>query len=143
MSEMLNNQPEIELVGLREYLDKKHNQLMEEIANSSVLPIDSFDIAPKPRAPCGLFSFDAKKNKKSPLKIRTGVDEKYSKIFEKIEELAQDYFNAAQKALGFGKIHGARGFIDEGIFLLSQFEQKVPDEFTALNAEILTKFPVD
>ena len=143
MSERLNNQPERELVGLKEFLEKKHQNLMEEIANSSALPIGSLDIAPKPRAPFGLFSFDAKKNKKSPLKIRTGVDEKYNEIFQKIEDLAQDYFNAAQKALGFGKIHEARDFIDEGMFLLNQFEQKVPDEFITLNAEILTKFPVD
>jgi hypothetical protein len=62
MNEFFNNHHEDELFGLKEFLDRKYRILMEKIANSSVLPPDAIDIAPKSRAPFRFISFDAQKN---------------------------------------------------------------------------------
>ena len=143
MNEFFNNHHEDELFGLKEFLDRKYRILMEKIANSSVLPPDAIDIAPKSRAPFRFISFDAQKNKRSPMKIRTTIDSKYSEIFKDISSLANDYADASRKALHLNNIADARMFIDEAMRLLTDFEVDVPEEFVNLNTEILAKLPTD
>lgn len=95
------------------------------------------------RAPFRPASFDASKNKKSPIRIRTTIDAKYAESLQEIEDLAQDYFKASQKAFQFSNFAEARSFVDEAMLLLAGFKLDVPEEFITLNAEILSKFPAD